>query len=255
MLIGIGVNNGVTISSCTYNGVAAASVGVSSEVAPGGQKLFLYYLANPASGLNNVVVTTSDATAWEGMVATYAGVKQVIPEATATMTNTGSPVATTVTTVTDNAWLAKFIRNTTGNNTAGANTTVRGAAGAISIADTNAAQTPAGAKTLNVTFTGGGVAGAIGVSLAVAPIIYTLTAATGVFTLTGVDAILRRIYTLTAATGAFVLTGVDATLTWVERWTNATKNSSTITNETKNSSSWTNGTKNSSTFTNDTRNG
>lgn len=166
MLIGIGVGNGVTISSCTYNGVAASTVGVSSEVNPGGQKLFLYYLPNPASGANNVVIVTSNATGWEGMVATYAGVVPLIPEANNTVTNTGSPISVAVTTLTDNAWVSGFFRNGSGNNVAGANTVIRGGSSPISFADTNAAQTPAGSHSLNVTFAGGGVMGAIVVSLA-----------------------------------------------------------------------------------------
>lgn len=86
------------------------------------------------------------------------------------------------------------------------------------------------------------------------PIIYTLTADYGSFTLTGYDSALKRIYKIIANYATFVLTGFSATLTKIKHgaiFTNTTKNSATMTNTTKNSATFTNQTKNSSSFTNE----
>lgn len=57
---------------------------------------------------------------------------------------------------------------------------------------------------------------------------YTLTAATGAFTLTGGDAALSRIYKIVCGTGSFTLTGVSATLKWFS-WIARTRPTSTWT--------------------------
>lgn len=251
MLIGIGVNNGVTVT-VTYNGVSATIVGTSQDVSPGGETLYLYRLINPASGANNVVVTTSDTLQWEGAIATYTGVSQNAPEASNKGGNLSSPITATLTTLTDNAWLAGFFRNGSGNNTAGANTTVRGAASALSIADTNADQTPVGSKSLNITFTGGGVCGWIAVSLAPVQAL-TITAAVGAFVLTGFAAGVGFLYTLAANVGNYLLTGYDALFTLVS-WSNQSKSTSTFTGGTKHSSTYSNQAGTDSTWTNRVKN-
>lgn len=90
----------------------------------------------------------------------YSGVKQSgQPDSHNTNTaSTGSTFALTTTTVANNCWLVgtTFNGNTTGGAiSAGANTTVRqNDANGGSLIDSNAAQTPAGSKSLNVTKTG-----------------------------------------------------------------------------------------------------
>lgn len=60
------------------------------------------------------------------------------------------------------------------------------------------------------------------------PLAYTMTAAVGAFTLTGVAAALSRIYKIVCGTGSFTLTGVAATLKWFS-WIARTRPTSTWT--------------------------
>lgn len=161
LVVGVGTSPGPVLSM-TYAGVSMTFIGAANN---GGQAEELWGLANPATGTNNLVITTTSAGGWEGAIAVYTGVPGGIQGTPATSTNQNSPMALTVTTITDNSWLVGYVRNGSGNNTAGANTTVRGSAYPISIVDTNAAQTPVGAYSLNITWGGGQPAGGVGIAL------------------------------------------------------------------------------------------
>ncbi len=242
MVLEILVNNSITASSVTYNGVACSLVD-STNTGAGGQAMHLFYLINPDSGTNNVVVTTSDTSSWEGMVATYSSSAQMAPEASAKANTQSSPVTATVTTISDNAWVVGMFRNTTGTFSAGANTVLRGGATGINIADTNGDQTPPGSHDLNISFNGGGVCGWIAISLAPAAQVLTMQADSGAYVLTGNSVILGRSRRMIASVGSYILTGIDATFRLVG-WTNQSKNSSSFTNSSKSASSWVNDHKN-----------
>jgi len=104
-----------TISSVTYNGVAMTLV---TSQADGGIKMYLYYLINPASGTNSLVVTRSGSTG-ELFCSTsyYNGVNQsslIDAFNSGVSTSTSSPSAT-ITIASDDSMMAMSIYNAGGN--------------------------------------------------------------------------------------------------------------------------------------------
>lgn len=153
LLVGGRDQAGSTVTGATYNGVPMTQI--SALVLDGTDTDYFFYLLNPATGTNNIVVTFSASSSWYGKGASYTGVSQVgFPDAA--QTNTGSAATSltgTVTTVADNAWTVMFADNDTGAFSAGGGTTIRTTVGnqAMTIADSNGAITPAGSTTLNLT--------------------------------------------------------------------------------------------------------
>ncbi len=150
------VNTGATISTVTYAGTAMlkVSAGITDAAGP---VTYMYYLLNPTSGANNVVVTPSGSTAITLDCFSYTGVDQTSLDATTTVAGatTGS-YSQTITTVADNSWIIATSRAGSGLTlTAGANTHIlrqpHDALGGGGTWDTNSAQTPAGSKTMTVT--------------------------------------------------------------------------------------------------------
>jgi hypothetical protein len=145
------------ISGITYNGVALTKIG--SEVNSGfNTHLSLWYLLNPATGANNIVVTPNTNSEISAASASYTGALQSgQPDAN----SAGTPATTTsysqsVTTVLDNCWaVLGGIAASSSALTAGANTAIRqqpeGAHYGTFLIDTNSAKTPVGTDTMNVT--------------------------------------------------------------------------------------------------------
>ena len=159
LVVGTLIQGSFTCTGVTYNGVAMTQLtSVDASVVSGGETNYLFGLANPASGAHNIVASFSGATTNAVLATSYTGAQQTTAvEASNTSASSGT---ISVTTSTNNDWLVGFAR-AGGNTTAGSNTTIRGAASNISMMDTNAAQTPAGAYSLNFTGTGGNVSQAI----------------------------------------------------------------------------------------------
>lgn len=147
-----------TISGVTYNGVAMTTV-VGNLNDSGDFGMNMWYLINPSTGANNIILT---ATASDGLAAcatSFTGAKQSgQPDATGSAgPTTTDNFSQSVTTVADNCWIVWGFYEGSGAATTGANTTVRQqelVAYGVGIADTNSAQTPAGSKTLNLTKAG-----------------------------------------------------------------------------------------------------
>ena len=149
----VGVNGGPATSltdSVTYNSVSMTKQ-VESTVTDSDQNVSLWFLNNPASGANNIVATYSASNSPSVRGISYTGVLGTIPDA---FTNNNqlqnvTTITTSVTTVDDNCWTFVFAR---ANQTisAGAGTTMRHA-GAFRGADSNAALTHAGSKSLETT--------------------------------------------------------------------------------------------------------
>lgn len=160
------------VVTADYNGTAMTLGVQESSVAI---RTRLLYLAAPTTGANNINFTRSINSGTVGnQNASYSGAKQTgIPDATATNTTpTATPIATSITTVADNCWIV--MQSSTWQVTtqsAGTNTTLRQAGSAsvepnsIGLYDTNAAQTPAGSKTLNISYTGS-TPGSVSISMA-----------------------------------------------------------------------------------------
>lgn len=157
-LLTVGVYGGADrITGVTYSGVSMTFINkLLMTGAAAGQYIYLYYLLAPASGANNIVVTASAATDMYGAGSSYTGVKQTgQPDASATQATASSQLSltTSLTTVADNCWI---VGHAYSNNavTAGTNVTVRtGSVAGLRMFDTNAAQTPAGSKSVQTTQT------------------------------------------------------------------------------------------------------
>jgi hypothetical protein len=103
LLVHVSQNDIESVSSVTYGGVALTQIG--SGVTNGGRSLALYYLANPATGANDVVVTFGGTSANVRCYAlSYTGVHQTTPiDSSNSVNNSSGTVSTTV--VKTNCWL------------------------------------------------------------------------------------------------------------------------------------------------------
>lgn len=152
LIVGVycGTANTTTV---TYNGVSMTAINsLAMSGAASGQFIKLFYLVNPASGANNVVVSCSAGDMY-GLATSYTGAKQSAqPDSNNTGGNaTATSLTVSTTTVADNCWLVGFVYCGL-TPTAGANTILRnGIASVEYMIDSNSAQTPAGSKSMNVT--------------------------------------------------------------------------------------------------------
>ncbi|MDD5474448.1 MAG: hypothetical protein PHU34_09935 [Candidatus Methanoperedens sp.] len=109
-----------SVTSITYAGVALTRADFSLSPESPQARAELWYLANPAAGTNNVVVTFSTAIGSGGAVAgavSFSGVDQTNPMSnTATGSGSGGTASTSITTVNANAWIIDTIVVTTANS-------------------------------------------------------------------------------------------------------------------------------------------
>lgn len=148
-------SGGDFLTGCTYNSVSMTQA-IKSANAVGGDQIYLYYLAGPATGTHSVSCSFSAGTLY-GDSASYTGAKQTgIPDASNSGTNAGGAVSFTLTTVANNAWIvAGAENNSTASlcNTSCTNIAVRqtnSSFGGIGLLDSNAAITPAGGTTVGI---------------------------------------------------------------------------------------------------------
>lgn len=161
-----------TTTGVTYNGVSMTKAHELRITT--GPIQYMWYLLNPASGSNTVTITNSGSVT-AGSAISFNGVSQTgFPDASSTngSASATSSYNTTITTVADNCFILSTSRMNAGNTlSAGANTTVGNQAELTYFAGgacwySSAAQTPAGAKTLNVTCTAQDFDGGMSVSFA-----------------------------------------------------------------------------------------
>jgi hypothetical protein len=151
------VNGTSPITGVTFNGVSMTKV--RSDIAAGMFyiEVSIWFLHNPASGAKTISISFVKEEVIQGGIfvgcASYTGVSQTsVADAVNGKTGTASGAQTfTVTTVADNCWVV-----TAGGNTIAtmATTKTKRSTSDMShdvLADTNAAQTPAGAKTVGYT--------------------------------------------------------------------------------------------------------
>lgn len=146
----------VTMTSVTYGGVAMTQIGlVDVGNVSGTQVEYLYGLANPASGANNIVLTASGTCTIAAVAASYTGAQQTTAlEASGTATGASGTGTKSITTITNNAWLVGHARGQS-NASASTSTTFRPADNAgLAMMDSNADKTPAGSYSLNFTTSG-----------------------------------------------------------------------------------------------------
>lgn len=143
------------VTGVTYNSVTLTKVG--SDFTLVDRIINLWYLANPASGSNTIVVSFTGGF-MRVAAASYTGMAQNgQPEAQGQNSGTGTSVSQAVTVATDQAWLIGIIGADSGGITAGANTTLRVATGGSTlyyIVDTNAGQST-GSRSMAATMSSG----------------------------------------------------------------------------------------------------
>ena len=157
LFVVVGTHATTVITSVTYNGVGMTSV-VGPLSSPGNNFTEnLYYLINPATGANNVVVQVSTSDQIASCSASYTGVSQTgFPDASGTAgpTSVVGSFTQSLTTVANNCWMV-WGAYSGESHTAGANTDIREDDQlyyGVFIADTNSAQTPGGVShSMNVT--------------------------------------------------------------------------------------------------------
>jgi hypothetical protein len=168
--------NSRTITGVTYNGVAMTSLYEYSAFSQ--RRTGMFYLINPASGANNVVITLSGATASpgtiEGAAISFTGVFQTaagFPDSNSKTDSTGTSISATTTANADQNWIVGVFSGDANAITAGVNTTIRSALtdadGGIAVADSNQAFL-AGSRSLAGSFSSQGMSLMIG---SIAPVI------------------------------------------------------------------------------------
>lgn len=112
-----------TVTAVTYNGVSMTELGQVAADGTGG-KVYLYGLANPASGANNVSITHSGSKQCFASAASYTGVDQTtpFPDTATTGNNSGNTLTQSVTTSVNQSWLLLVGRSPSRTPTAGTGT-------------------------------------------------------------------------------------------------------------------------------------
>lgn len=252
-------------STVTYNGVS-----LTQQASRNGGYHQIWVLIAPATGTNTIQITTAGANG-QAVATSYTGVAQTgNPEAT-NGANSGSAVTTinsSVTTLTDNAWVIASCSYDSFPNSqnAGTGSTQRAVRSAslsggqsIGLYDNGSAKTPAGSVSMTVNASAG--SGIMDIyQMALKPFIqdYPITISQGSFIFTGLDVILAKgvQYALSLIGTSYSYTGytLSFVLRLYNRVTNLAKSVITGANISKNSPiSPTNVTKNEGTWTNQTK--
>lgn len=160
LFVAPGIYDGFTtdvLTGITYNGVAMTRVGMG--VAQTNSRTYLYYLINPDTGANNIVITSSASTKIRGTGMSYTGANQSgVPDAFTSGNGSSATMTGTVTTIADNCWLVGSFFGNGAGLAASTGTVSRGIPGVGAAArnggfDSNSVKTPAGSDSLIVTCT------------------------------------------------------------------------------------------------------
>ncbi len=175
LILFVGVIGDVTndnVTGVTYAGTAMTKV--NGVLIPGNRYMTLWYLSNPSTGANNVVVSASSSILIGSGAVSYTGTDQTQVLDTDIIRNTntvnpGTSITTSVTTVTDNCWVMNFTAANSSLVTAGTGTTARKIDSATYgwlLGDNNAPKTPAGSVSETVGITSNVAAGMLMASFA-----------------------------------------------------------------------------------------
>lgn len=152
LFVGAIIQSSQTISGITYAGVSMTQItSIPNDGVSANETAYLFGLANPTNGANNVVITGSGNATIASCASSYTGAQQTnSAEASNTATGNSGTATVSVTTITDNDWLVNFFRAQF-SGTAGSNTTIRSAASSFNMTDSNGVQTPPGSFSQTVT--------------------------------------------------------------------------------------------------------
>lgn len=157
--------------TATYNGVSMTVVAQNVFVfSANNWRAHQFYLPNPSTGVNNVVITAASGTGiLRGLAASYTGVDQSSPVIASNTAGTGSGNTMQISlTTAQTAWWFISGSNVDASWVAGANTsTIREATGTIGAADSGG---DIAATTGNAQMSHGGTRGYGGVAMAFIPV-------------------------------------------------------------------------------------
>lgn len=150
------VDGGDFVTGVTYNGVAMTNGG---KIALGTTQIYIFYLASPATGTHNIVISANNAACdTRGGASSYSGVTGGFGNSTTLNNTTASPFTTTLTTPSDNCWTVLAVGGTnavtasTGSNFRSSDS---GSDGRFTcFYDSSGAITPAGSHSMSVTHSG-----------------------------------------------------------------------------------------------------
>ena len=145
------------ITGVTYGGVALTKIESSQQFSYPSRVQSLWFLKNPASGSNNVVISASSSDYIAAIATSYTGVKQSggVDNSGVYLSESTTGVSITFSTNEDNCWTVMLEQNNVGAATVGAGTTKRGNQAndlAMELFDSNGPITPAGSTSLSVSF-------------------------------------------------------------------------------------------------------
>lgn len=149
-----------SVTGVTYNGVGMTQA-TKNTSGTGTGVIYIYYLAGPSTGSNNVEITTSLSVTILGIAASYTGCSQTgIPDASATISTTGVGSGTwfgpDFSTVANNCWFGFYAVKTFTEVPAATFQVVDRRTGAgYGYFDSNGAKTPAGTAQPRCAHTGG----------------------------------------------------------------------------------------------------
>lgn len=110
LFVGVGTDfSGDVITGVTYNGVAMTEITRQATIGTNNYFAYLYYLINPASGANNIVVSASGSYNLRTDAVSYTGALQSgQPDAFNKATSNTTDQAVSVTVVAINSWIVAF---------------------------------------------------------------------------------------------------------------------------------------------------
>lgn len=158
-------------TSVTYAGVSMTLL-TETDVGGPNVRILYYYLLNPASGTNNIIVSFAVANQVGIANASYTGVRQSAPEANQSSGAVASPFSRSVTTVANRAWVIQVAVNSDSVFTVSAPATKRietAVSNTVAIFDSNTFIPTATTYTVTASWTGGRNGATIVASWAPAP--------------------------------------------------------------------------------------
>ncbi len=152
LFVGTGIESGSDlITNVTYAGVNMTPIAKDVNV-PTNEWIYLFYLINPATGANNIVISASASVNIDGTGVSYTGANQATQPDNSTTNKGTQPLVTTLKTVDDNSWVISTTIRDAGDPVPGTGVTHRADNVNVYIGDSNGVQTPPG--DYSMTWTG-----------------------------------------------------------------------------------------------------
>ena len=152
-IVNSGGTGGDVITGITYNSVAMTN---AISVDGGNFRVYWWFLVNPATGANDVVVSSSDSEFLRSASASYTGALQTgQPDGTDSDIQTpGTTITSSITTTEDNSWNMSAVANASNLDmtaSTGVGAERNNVVNVLHIGDSDAPKTPAGAHGMTWT--------------------------------------------------------------------------------------------------------